>query len=168
MISNRLKFTKISETDTEHLNKIYANKNLVRYFVSGPDKSIDETEKRLKKIINHWDTYNFGDFLVYSLESNCLIGFGGLHYKEIGGKVNISYIVLEDYQGKGFGLEISRTLLKYGFEKLKLSEIVAEIDPENEASKCLITKCGFKYNSTINYKGFERLEYIMKNENIDF
>ena len=159
--SDRMTLKKITINDIEDVNKIYSNSKLTKYFVSGPDSNMEDTKFRVEKIESHWNEHGFGDFLLYDKSTSELFGYGGLHYKAKGGKINISYVILEEAQGKGLGYEISMKLIEYGFKTLNLSEIVAEIDPSNAMSKNLIEKCGFSFNRMMEWKGHEREEYVM-------
>lgn len=131
---------KISEDHIENIFKLFNSSELTKYFASGPDKNIEDSTARIKKIIAHWDKYNFRDFIVKDRKSSEIIGFGGLHYKVPGGKINISYVVHEKFWRKGIGSKICKCLLNYGFITLKLNEIVAEIDLLNVNSINLIEK----------------------------
>ncbi|MTI65887.1 MAG: GNAT family N-acetyltransferase [Firmicutes bacterium] len=164
--SKRLIFKKVDRHDAEKLYRIFSNKELTKYFVSGADKNLEQTERRVEKVIYHWEKNKFGDFIVFDKRTLKTIGFGGLHYKIDGGNINISYIVDKEYWRQGFGCEIAQTMIKYGLNTLELKKIVAEIDPNNIPSIKLVEKYGFKYNRNIQYKGFERLEYIMFNSDI--
>lgn len=163
--TNRLILKKVNKDDVKGLFKIFGNDNLTKYSKTGPDKEINETKRRVEKMIFHWEKHNFGDFIVLNKETHQTIGFGGLYYKRDGGNINISYIVDQKYWGQGFGYEIAQTLIKYGFNTLNLEKIVAEIDPKNAASIKLVEKYGFEYNKTIGYDGFKRLEYIILRSN---
>lgn len=155
---------KISENHTESIFELFSSNELTKYFASGPDKNLEDSVNRIKKIITHWDKYNFGDYIVKDNKSSEIIGFGGLHYKVPDGKVNISYVVNEKYWKKGLGSKICRCLLNYGFNTLKLNEIIAEIDPLNVNSINLIEKQNFKLNRRTTWNNLERLEYIMTPE----
>ena len=161
--SKGLILKKVERDDANKLFRIFSDKDLAKYFTSGADKDIEQTEKRVEKIIDHWEKNKFGDFIVFDKKTLKTIGFGGLHYKIDGGNINISYIINKEYWGQGLGREIAQTLIVYGFDTLGLKKIVAEIDPQNTPSIKLVEKCGFQYNRTIKYGGFERLEYIIFN-----
>lgn len=165
--TKRLIFKKVEIEDVNKLFKIFSNDELTKYFVSGADTHISQTEKRVKNIISHWNKYRFGDFIILDKSTKEMIGFGGLHYKTEEGNVNISYIIDTSHWKKGYGTEACQELLKYGFEYLKLNKIAGEIDPNNRASIKLIEKCGFKYNRVFKYKEIERLEYIMTREQFE-
>lgn len=155
---------KISKNHIESIFKLFSSSELTRYFASGPDKNLDDSANRIKKIITHWDKYDFGDFIVKNKKNSEIIGFGGLHYKVPGGKVNISYVVNEKHWREGLGSKICKCLLNYGFNTLKLNEIIAEIDPLNVTSINLIEKQNFKLNRRTTWNNLERLEYIMTPE----
>jgi len=161
LYTKSLKFKKILDDDAEKIYQIFSNKELTGFFVSGQDKSKKDAEKRMNSIIAHWNEYGFGDFILLDKATEMLVGYGGLHHKVKGGNINISYIILQEYQGKGLGYETSMGLLDYGFNTLDLQTIAAEIDPNNLISQKLIEKCGFKFNRIIEWKGFERKEYII-------
>lgn len=160
--STRLRYSRIRQNDVNKLHQIFSRESVTKYFVSGPDKSLEETKNRISRIESHWDSHSFGDFLVHDKASDDLVGFAGLHYKSQGGKVNIAYIVLEEHQRKGFGFEISQAMLDYGFNTLDLREIVAEIDPENAMSIKLIQKCGFEYEGEQIFLGHIRAAYKLQ------
>lgn len=165
--TKRLILKKVEKSDAEELFKIFSDKELTRYFVSGADCNLEQTKARVEKINSHWEKYYFGDFILLDKKTTGVIGFGGLHYKTEGGNINISYIIDKNLWGNGLGYETCLALLDYGFNILGLDKIVAEIDPQNIPSINLIEKCGFKFNKTIEYKGYERLEYVMLNSDFN-
>ena len=47
------------------------------------------------------------------------------------------------FWGQGFGSEVLRGLIKYGFEGPQLYRITAEVDPDNAGSLAMLGKLGF-------------------------
>lgn len=162
--TKRLIFREIEKKDIGELFKIYNDKELTKYFVSGADKSLDQTKVRVQSIKFHWNKYNFGDFILLHKDNSRIAGYAGLHYKVDGGNVNISYIIEKSLWGTGLGKEACLALVYYGFKILGLNKIVAEIDPQNINSIRLIEKCGFKFSRAMEWKGFARQEYIILGE----
>ena len=161
--TDRLVMRRVGLDDVEELFRIFSNEILFKYFVSGADTNLEDTENRIKKVVAHWQEYDFGDYKVLDKDTNQLIGYGGLHYKEAGGNINISYIVAPEHWGHGYGQEICLALIDQGFSRLGLDKIVAEIDPKNNISVNLVEKSGFKFNRKMSWKGVERLEYVLYN-----
>ena len=159
--TNRIIFRKVEEKDVENLFKIYNDEKLTKYFVSGVDKSLEKTKVRVQNIKLHWDKFGFGDFIILHKDNSKVVEYAGLHYKVDDGNVNVSYIIAKNLWGTGLGKEACLALVYYGFKILGLNKIVAEIDPKNINSIRLIEKCGFKFSRTMEWNGFERLEYTM-------
>ena len=83
--------------------------------------------------------------LVYALEevsSGRLAGHVIFHPFEGRRCYELGWILGKDFQGKGYALEISRELLRYAAETLRLVSVVLESLPENLPSLRLIQKLG--------------------------
>ena len=50
------------------------------------------------------------------------------------GKQEMGYTLHKKYWGKGYGTQLAKAILQYGFEILELKKIVAEVDCQNIAS----------------------------------
>jgi len=72
----------------------------------------------------------------------------------------IGYILLPEFHGKGIITEAVNTLIKYGFNDLKLHSIEAVIDPENYASEKVLQKCGFVKEAHLKECGFYDGKFI--------
>lgn len=55
----------------------------------------------------------------------------------------LGYYLFESFTGEGFMTEALGLVLKYGFRKLKLHRLEANIQPENRASISVVKRCGF-------------------------
>jgi ribosomal-protein-alanine N-acetyltransferase len=79
-----------------------------------------------------------------------LIGWCGLGPLEFSPEeVEIFYGLSKDQWGKGIATEAATTVLRYGFETLKLDQIVAVTDPRNAASVKVIQKLGMIFRKKI-------------------
>lgn len=81
--------------------------------------------------------------LIYALEESCsgnLAGHVIFHPFEGHRCYELGWILGRDFQGKGYALEISRALLQYASETLRLANVVLETLPENLPSLHLIQK----------------------------
>ena len=58
-------------------------------------------------------------------------------------RAEIGYMLQTNEHQKGIMLEAIQEVIKYGFEKMKLHSIEANINPENTASRKLLEKAGF-------------------------
>lgn len=64
------------------------------------------------------------------------------------GEIEVGYILKPSAWGRGVATEVCSRLLKFAFEETPLKEVVAVTDPENTASKNVLTKCGLSYEGT--------------------
>lgn len=55
----------------------------------------------------------------------------------------IGYMILPEYNGKGYVTEAVKAIVEYGFYDMNLHSIEAVIDPENFASERVLLKNGF-------------------------
>lgn len=60
--------------------------------------------------------------------------------------IEIWYEVNENERGKGFATEAIQELIKWIIEDGTANVIGASVSPENEESKKVLLKCGFRYN----------------------
>lgn len=102
---------------------------------------------------------------VLSKEDERLIGWCGLGPLEFSSEeIEIFYGLSKDQWGKGIATEAASTVLRYGFETLKLDQIVAVTDPRNAASAKVIEKLGMIYrkkteNLPEKYRSYEGCLY---------
>ncbi|MGG7163446.1 GNAT family N-acetyltransferase [Clostridium ihumii] len=87
-------------------------------------------------------------FIMLAIEHKCdhkCIGFVGVHAQAmVDNEVEISYAVSDNYQGKGYGTEAAKTLIKWIFKNTELKELVAIVKPDNIPSNTVIKKLGFQ------------------------
>ncbi|WP_334092175.1 GNAT family N-acetyltransferase, partial [Helicobacter typhlonius] len=88
----------------------------------------------------HYQQYGFGIWAIIEKQSGAIIGNAGLNHTEISLKgktqkiVEIGYLLHRNFWGKGYGSEVARMCVKYGFETLGLEEVYCLIKEDNKAS----------------------------------
>ena len=133
----------------------------VRQFLGGII-SIEEIEKKIVTIKDHWEQHGFGEFAVNEKNANEIVGLCGLHHSEDG--IEISYMFFPAYWGKGIATEAMLASLNYGFNLLNLESIIAITQEANHASCRLLEKTGMRYISTV--RRFDEQQRIYKLTNI--
>jgi ribosomal-protein-alanine N-acetyltransferase len=82
------------------------------------------------------------------------IGRSGLYpHVQSGGRITVgeaalSFYIAREFWGQGFATEAAVALVKFGWEELKLSRIVATVQEGNDASIHILKKLGFELIST--------------------
>jgi len=73
------------------------------------------------------------------------LGWCALFPLEQTGQMELAYRYLPAAWGRGIATEAGRAVLAHGFGALRLDPIVAVTHPENEGSKRVLQKLGFRY-----------------------
>jgi ribosomal-protein-alanine N-acetyltransferase len=68
---------------------------------------------------------------------------GYYHIKPEHFRAEIGYMLLPEFQGRGFITEAIDVVVSYGFAEMKLHSVEAVLDPNNLASASVLEKCGF-------------------------
>ena len=114
-----------------------------------------ETLASLNKIQSHFKEFSFGLFAVELRATNKFIGFVGLKYFSFDAhftpNVELAWGLSWEYWGKGLATEAARRVTRYGFECLKLPEILAITAKNNKRSCRVMEKLGMKSNPEENF-----------------
>lgn len=141
--TERLFFQAIAENELSALLEIYRDDEVMRFIPNS--KRLWTRENLLVKYEKANVNYDlcFGIFAVICKDNKQLIGEAGLFDSFSNpNQLELGYILKSDYWRKGFGTEICKGLIHYGFSKLNLQKMVARMYQENLASVQLSRKCG--------------------------
>ena len=90
-------------------------------------------------------------FAIILKETNQLIGWAGVGNLDLlENEKEIYYLIGQQHWGNGYAYEAAKEVVKYAFNSRGLNRVVAKVDPDNAASKRIIEKLGFRYESTLN------------------
>lgn len=84
------------------------------------------------------------DLAVTLRDSGLLIGGCGIRFTKglSQEEVSFGYILRRDHWRLGYGTEIARALVRFGFEQMKAHRIIAHCDTRNAASARILEKAG--------------------------
>jgi len=88
-----------------------------------------------------------------------LIGFCGLQPLSGTPDVEIGWWLAKAYWGRGLGTEAARAVLRFGFESVGLTRIVAIAQPANRASVHIMEKLGLSFERDLIRKGVHVVLY---------
>lgn len=113
------------------------------------DAVLNNLDQAKDIIVNVWFSdykkYGYGRYAVVYKPDDKVIGFAGLKYLPELRETDIGFRFLPEYWGKGIATEVSREIIKYGFEVLKLNRIIGIAMPENIASNKVLNKIGLDF-----------------------
>lgn len=100
-----------------------------------------------------------------------IIGTIGFNNFTKGHRANIGYDLKTDYWNNGLMTEALKATIEYGFEKLEINRIEAEVMPGNIYSEKVLNKLGFKKEGILrdwmlwNNKHYDMIMYsLLKND----
>lgn len=116
----------------------------------------EEAEIRFGKLLYNSNLHkNFGFYKFLDLENNDFLGFGKLEIEQLGDEqAELGYIIVPEHWRKGLGTKLSKLLVEKAIEDGLVHTLYAIIDPNNEASRKILKKCGFVF------KGYQNLDGV--------
>lgn len=172
--SERLIFRKFRQSDFPIVYDMLSNIENMKYRSSEP-KNEDEAHQYLNWAIECAEQNPCVNFR-YAVElkgTGELIGSCELYFTDKD-PAELAWELHRNYWRKGYGTEIGHTLLKLGFETLKLRRIVADCNTLNKGSWGIMEKIGmrreahyvksYRGNSALNYAWCDKYLYAILRE----
>ncbi|CAK6500248.1 hypothetical protein PANPA_00173 (plasmid) [Pantoea sp. Nvir] len=143
--SERLLYRPVIMSDLEALFRIYGDVRTHRFNPAGPHRDIEHSRNVILLRTADRERYGFDDWAICEKsEPERVIGFGGIFVSAFNGRQtnNLGYRFEPEAWGKGYATELSRRALIYGFDELKLPEIVGVTRETHLASRRVLEKAG--------------------------
>src|SRR3954465_9049572 len=97
--------------------------------------SLKQKMERFEKLVHGYEAENYGYFAIAPIEADeQMIGWVGLTPLEGHSYTQLLYGLARKYWGQGFAWEAAAAMMRYAFQRMQLSELVAVVDPENTQS----------------------------------
>jgi ribosomal-protein-alanine N-acetyltransferase len=146
------RFTNVDFVDFAELIRDKMASEYARY-----DHPFPTDDESLKKILDYFSgTDEF--YAVELISSNKVIGFLSLNKCEEQGVRNLGYCINSQYQGKGYGTEAVKEIIRYAKEDMKLGKLITGTAKDNIPSVRLLSAVGFE-------KTGEHIGSLAKDEN---
>lgn len=134
--------------DKEPFAQMGQDPEVMRFFPKLLSK--DESDAMVDRLQGIIDEKGWGMWAVELKETGEFIGFTGLNIPRFEAHftpcVEIGWRLKKEFWNKGYATEAARESLRFGFEILKLEEIVAMASKENAPSTNVMTKLGMTYD----------------------
>lgn len=152
MKSERLIFEKFKKEDFPLYFLLTGNEEVMK-MISGKALSKEEALNRFENILSiNNQVKELGYFIVKNIQDGSFIGLAKIVMLEKK-EAEIGYSLLPENWGKGYGSEISETLVKKAKRFNVIECLIAIVDPENTASKKILKKSHFKLNQVCEMEG---------------
>jgi len=127
-----------------------------------PEYSIEECEAWVTSRAEAWASADEYSFIVYSIESNELLGGVAINQLNAIHKIgNIGYWIRKRALNRGVATEAVLLIAGFGFEQLNLNRLEIVMIPSNKASIKVAVKAGAKY------EGIMQSRLLVHNEALD-
>jgi len=161
--TGRLFLRPFNENDVDAVYAMRSDSDVMR-FIREPQTIRDEAESWINLISSRWQTEKIGFCAVIEKSSGKFIGWCGLWRLKETGETEIGYALIKNFRGLGYASEAAEAFLIYGFETLKLKEIVAVARPENRASWRVMERLGMSYDYTGRFYERDLVHYSITRE----
>lgn len=139
------------ETRVEHadaLYSIYSDPRVTHLYPKEPCETLEDCRRVLASMasVNHRRGWRWT--LVQAVEAGAreaIVGTVGFHdWDRQRREAKLSYELVPAARGQGLASEAVRAALAYGFDEMRLGRVLAEIHPDNAASRRLADRLGFR------------------------
>ncbi len=143
--SLRLKLIEITWNDLEDIHNLHSIPEVDEFNTLGIPKSIEETREIIRPVIESGNDQPRKSYAwkIVIKESGTFIGMAGLTLSNDKFRLGeIYYKLMPEYWGKGYATEVSKALIKSGFEYFHLHKVEAGVAVENTRSINVLEKSG--------------------------
>jgi [ribosomal protein S5]-alanine N-acetyltransferase len=139
--TERMVLREMEAADIDNLIGIFSDPEAMRYYPS--TKSREEAEAWVRWTLDSYRDHGYGQWVAILKDSDEFAGQCGLTVQEVEGKeeVEIGYLFLRRFWGRGLATEAARAARDHGFA-LGYDRLISLIDPENLASRRVAEKTG--------------------------
>ena len=160
--TKRLTGERLRRDHFEFIHSMHQDEAVMAYL--GGKRSHEETSTYFALNLTHWTDHGYGIWVLKKNDSGFLVGRGGLRNTVFAGnkEVEIAYGLLPSFWNRGFASEFAHCLANIGFRKLRVTSLVSITSLKNIASRRVLEKVGFSYESEISHENRINVLYRMK------
>ena len=146
--TDRLRLRRWLPTDLAPFAALNADERVMEYFPAALSR--EESDTLASRIEAHFEQHNFGLWVVEIPNVTSFAGFIGLsvprfetHFTPC---VEIGWRLATEHWGLGYATEGARAVLDFGFEALRLDQVVSFTAPGNHRSRRIMEKIGMVHD----------------------
>jgi [ribosomal protein S5]-alanine N-acetyltransferase len=146
--TNGLLLRRITEADLENIFRGLSDPEVIKYY-GVSFKTLNDTKKQIEWFAELEKNETGIWWAICSIDNLMFYGAVGFYYLNSEyKKAEIGFWLLPEYWNKGIITESILLVIEYGFEKMHLNKIVAEVESENILSKKVLQKLNFVHEQT--------------------
>ena len=149
--TERLILEDLTGQDLAGIQRIARDRDIMKYVLIWIDND-DQVSAFLQHAIDEAQRTDRMDY-VLAARTKETGEFAGLTFieidRELKSTAEVGIVLLPEYCRSGYGSEILRAYLAFGFEKLRMHRVYGKCDELNLPSASLMEKCGLAYEGTL-------------------
>lgn len=133
--------------DFEAYYGLLSDPEVMRYIGKGV-RTREEARENLESQINHFNKHGFSLGFVYEKQTGLFVGRAGLVYLEMKDDqpaIEIGYALHQRFWNQGYGTQLVKACIRWGFQHLPVKQLLAVIHPNNERSRRVLERAGMRY-----------------------
>ncbi len=143
--TKRLRLRELKKKDAKDLFLLRSNKQAMQFIDKDPATSVEEMKPFIKLINKRTRNNETISWAITLKEADDLIGMISFHRTERENhRAEMGYMLMPEHWNKGLISEAISKVIEYGFKKMKLHSIEANINPNNVKSRKILEKFKFK------------------------
>ena len=108
-----------------------------------------------------------GLWLAHTTADRALVGFGAFWDFRDPPERELLYGVADDWTGRGYGREIARAVVSYGFGTLNMPAIRASTDVPHVRSQRLLQELGFRFEHQVKVGELDTMFYVLSRARLE-
>lgn len=142
--------------DAEGMYEMDSDPEVHRYVGKTPVQTIEQSRDVIAFVRKQYLDNGIGRWAVIEKDTGDFLGWTGfkLMKEKVNGHINFydfGYRLKRKYWGLSYATESGKGALDAGLELLKIKELYAMTDIDNQASRRVLEKLGFEYKGNFNY-----------------
>lgn len=143
-VTERLRLRPFRASDLRVMHALYSDGDNLRFWGVAPNASLEETRRVMRwHLVFH--PRHYAIWAVEDKDRRKVVGMINYHRRDLREKrVDVGWLLLPDFQGKGYMVEAGRALVRHLLDDLGVHKVEALIRPENKPSARLARRLGFR------------------------
>ena len=148
--------------DLSHYFKLKSCNDIWNYSTFIPINTEDQAKEMLELLIDERKSGKYTFMALFEKETNEFLGEAGIiSYNSYANRCEVGYNLLPKYWNKGYATEVTKALVKFAFDSLKVERIEALVILNNTPSCKVLEKSGMVLEGIL--RNFNRCESGYRN-----
>lgn len=148
--------------DRDAFRHMTQDPNVMRYVHDSVPLTDGEADSALASTIERYEKLGFGDWAIVDRDLGGIIGESGLGILEGFDEIEIGWMLLPDYWGRGLALEAAAAVRNYAQQGLGLKRLTALTRPDNGRSILLAERLGMQATGRLIHRGYEMVRFEIR------